>query len=54
MSVAGYGKDDIEVKVEDGTLTVRSTNETNDVDENVIHHFDSGGQFWMKILSMDK
>ena len=37
MAVAGYGKDDIEVKVEDGTLTVRSTNETNDVDENVIH-----------------
>jgi molecular chaperone IbpA len=37
MAVAGYGKDDIEVKVADGTLTVRSTNETNDVDENVIH-----------------
>lgn len=37
IAVAGFAKDDVEVKVEDGTLIVKGEISTEETDEKVIH-----------------
>ena len=52
MALAGFGKKDIEVEIENGTLTVRSVKE-NDADEAVVHRGISYRKFTRKFTLAD-
>ena len=52
MALAGFGKKDIEVELENGTLTVRSVKE-NDADESVVHRGISYRKFTRKFTLAD-
>ncbi len=52
MALAGFGKEDIEVELENGILTVRSIKE-NDADETVVHRGISYRKFTRKFTLAD-
>ena len=52
MALAGFGKKDIEVEIENGTLTLRSVKE-NDADESVVHRGISYRKFTRKFTLAD-
>ena len=52
MALAGFGKEDIEVELENGILTVRSVKE-NDADETVVHRGISYRKFTRKFTLAD-
>ena len=52
MALAGFGKEDIEVEIENGTLTVRSVKE-NDADESVVYRGISYRKFTRKFTLAD-
>ena len=52
MALAGFGKEDIEVELENGILTVRSVKE-NDADESVVHRGISYRKFTRKFTLAD-